>query len=75
MLIDGLTSEDVKILDTIWAIDTVEELDAYLKTLNARLLEKTLVLIELCQLAETDDTVNAMDEYPEAAAMLKGIMN
>ena len=75
MLIDGLTSEDVKILDTIWAIDTVEELDAYLKTLNVRLLEKTLVLIALCQLAETDDIVNAMDEYPEAAAMLKGIMN
>ena len=75
MLIDGLTSEDVKILDTIWAIDTVEELDEYLKTLNARLLEKTLVLIELCQLAETDDTVNAMEEYPEAEQLLKGIMN
>ena len=75
MRIDNLTKEDVQILDTIWDIETVEELDTYLKTLNAQQLIKTLTLIELCQLADTDDTVNAMDEYPEAEAMLKGIMN
>jgi hypothetical protein len=74
MFIDGLTSEDVKILDTIWAIDSVEDLDRYLSTLDSATLQKTLVLIEMCQLAETDDIVNAMSEYTEAETMLKGIM-
>jgi hypothetical protein len=75
MFLEGLTTEDVKILDTIWSIDTVEELDRYLLTLDERMLMKTLTLIEMCRLAEADDIVERMDEYPEAELIIKNIMN
>lgn len=74
MFLENLTEEDVKILDEIWAIDTPEELNAYLKTLDDRKLMKTLTLVELVNLAGIDDKVEAMDSYPDAEKMLKSII-
>jgi hypothetical protein len=75
MFLENLTEEDVKILDEIWAIETTEELDQHLKTLDAQTLRRTLTLIDLLQLASIDDDVNAMESYPEAENMLKSIMS
>lgn len=75
MYLEGLTESDIKILDTIWAIETTEELDQHLKTLDAQTLRRTLTLIDLLQLASIDDDVNAMESYPEAENMLKSIMS
>ena len=74
MYLEGLTEQDVKILDTIWAIDTVEDLDRHLATLDAPTLQRTLTLIDMLQLSAIDDDVNAMETYPEAEEMLRNIM-
>lgn len=73
--VHGISDEDSAILDILWEIDTVEELDNYLNSLGEKQLEKTLTLIELTRLAVTDDLVESMDNYPEANYMLKSIMS
>lgn len=73
MRITGVTKEDCIILDKLWSLDTVEELDRYLKNLNEEELKKTLTLIELCQLAEIDASVEQMVSCTEAEQMLRAI--
>lgn len=75
MFLRGLTEEDVKILDAMWAIDTREELQSYLNSLSNRKLRKALTLLEMIKLAFIDDMVEAMDTYPEAEMMLRNIMH
>lgn len=74
MTIDGLTEEDVVILDEMWAIDSREELKLYLNGLSSRKRQKAITLLEMVTLSSIDDNVNAMDKYPEAEMMLKSIM-
>ena len=74
MFLQGLTEEDVSILDAIWALDTFEELQSYLKSLSSQKRQKANTLIELVRLADTDDRVEAMDTYPEAEMMIRNIM-
>ena len=73
--VHGISDEDAAILDILWELNTVEELDNYLNSLGEKQLEKTLTLIELTRLAVTDDLVESMDNYPEANYMLKSIMS
>ena len=75
IVVHGISDEDSAILDILWEIDTVEELDNYLNSLGEKQLEKTLTLIELTRLAVTDDLIESMDNYPEANYMLKSIMS
>ena len=74
MFLDNLPPGSSEILESIWAINTVTELDSYLKTLDEEELQKTLVLIEMCQLAQIDDDVEQMVTYPYAAAFLDNIL-
>lgn len=73
--VHGISDEDVAILDILWELNTVDELDNYLNSLGEEQLEKTLTLIELTRLAVTDDLIETMDNYPEANYMLKSIMS
>ena len=73
--VHGISDEDAAILDILWELNTVEELDNYLNSLGEKQLEKTLTLIELTRLAVTDDLVESMDNYPEANYLLKSIMS
>lgn len=75
MFLQGLTEEDVKILDAMWAIDSSEELQSYLNSLPSRKLQKALTLLEMVKLSSIDDVVEAMDTYPEAEMMLRNIMH
>lgn len=75
IVVHGISDEDSAILDILWELDTVEELDNYLNSLGEKQLEKTLTLIELTRLAVTDDLVESMDNYPEANYILKSIMS
>ena len=74
MFLDNLPPGSSEILESIWSINTVTELDSYLKTLDEEELQKTLVLIEMCQLAQIDDDVEQMVTYPDAAAFLDNIL-
>jgi len=73
--VHGISDEDVAILDILWELNTVEELDNYLNSLGDEQLKKTLTLIELTRLAVTDDLIETMDNYPEANYMIKSIMS
>jgi len=75
MFLQGLTEEDVKILDAMWAIDSSEDLQAYLKSLPARKRQKALTLLEMIKLSSIDDVVETMDTYPEAEMMIRNIMH
>ncbi len=74
MFLDNLPPGSSKILESIWAINTVTELDSYLKTLDEEELQKTLVLIEMCQLAQIDDDVEKMKTYSDANTLLNNIL-
>ena len=65
MKIDGLTERQVELLDTMWAIEEFDELEAWMKTLTradrieAENLQRLVVL-------ETFEELLAKDGYPEA---------
>lgn len=73
--IHDLTKEDVQILDTIWALDTQEELDSYMNSISTEKRKRVNVLIELIRLSEIDSKVESMDDYPQAAELLKKILH
>lgn len=74
MFLEGMSKEDCKLLDTMWALESSEELNGYLKTLSDADFLRAVTLIELLRLSAVDDEVNAMKTYPEAEAMLRSIM-
>lgn len=74
MFLDNLPPGSSDILESIWAMETVSQLDSYLKTLDEEQLQKTLVLIEMCQLAQIDDDVEKMSTYPESNELLNNIL-
>ena len=74
MRIDGLTSQQVQILDELWACDTVEEMQIYLETKTTEEIEEVITLREMIVLGHVDEDVEAMDTYPEAEQMLASIL-
>lgn len=70
MHIDGLTVEQVQLLDKMWTLDTTQELVSWIKTLNDRQIHQVKVLRDLLVLSLIDDEVEEKDYYPEAARML-----
>ena len=74
MRIDGLTSQQVQILDELWACDTVEEMQIYLETKTTEEIEEVITLGEMIVLSHVDEDVEAMDTYPEAEQMLASIL-
>ena len=65
MRIEGLTEHQVELLDTMWAIDEFDELEAWMDTLSkadkaeAELLQRLVILEEF-------ETMLANSKYPEA---------
>lgn len=70
MHIDGLTQEQVKLLDKMWTLETIEELMSWMKTLNDRQFHQVKVLRELLVLSLIDEEVEAQENFPEASRML-----
>ena len=61
MRIDGLTESDVKLLDTIWAIDTIDELTAFIARQPPNVRKRIAVLREMVVLAGIDEDVEDQD--------------
>lgn len=74
MRIDGLTEHQVKILDELWACDTVEEMQIYMQSKSEKELQEIVNLREMIILAHVDEEIEQMGSYPEAAEMLRSIM-
>lgn len=72
--LEGLTTEQVELLDKMWKIDTIDELKSFINTHTPEVQREILVLQEMLSLAYTDDLVDNMDVYPHAEEMLRNIM-
>lgn len=72
--LEGLTNEQVNLLDKMWEIDTIDELKSFINNHSPEVQREILVLQEMLSLAYTDDLVDNMDVYPHAEEMLKNIL-
>jgi hypothetical protein len=76
LTIDGLTIEQVKLLDRMWQFEELEELEAWAATLRPgqqRMVDdliKMVLLSHLDQILENEGQ-HRPDPYPEANAYLK----
>jgi hypothetical protein len=68
--INDLTEDQVKLLDTMWAIDTDDEFKSWYHTLDRKTQKEVEILAEMLYLAEVDDLVNIQDETALAKQML-----
>lgn len=67
--IEGLTKADVELLDIMWAIDTTDELAAFIAKQTPGVQKRIRVLMEMLKLADIDDE----DDVSMAQDMLRGI--
>ena len=74
MRIDGLTEQQVKILDELWHCQTIEDMQRYLESKSDAEIQEVVSLREMILLAHVDEEVEKMDSYPDAAKILKSIM-
>jgi hypothetical protein len=73
MRIDGLTESDVKLLDTMWAIDTIDELTAFIARQPPNVRKRIAVLREMVVLAGIDEDVEEAKDNSMANDMLRSI--
>jgi hypothetical protein len=73
MQLDGLTQEQVKIVDRLWKMQTNDECTRYLDSLSPRKQEIAMTLMELMIVTAIDEDIVHMQTYPEALYMLRNI--
>jgi len=73
MRIEGLTSEQVKILDELWACETMEDLERYVANKSDSQLQEIITLREMIMLSHIDEQVEMMGEYPDVEFMIKNL--
>lgn len=71
MQIQGLTEEQVEMLDFMWTLDSMEEFDEWKAGLDRReqLMAETLQRMVL--MAALDDVLEEETKFPEAKQLLK----
>lgn len=75
MEINGLTPQQVEMLDIMWSLDSKEELYNWVENLPTRADQHMAhVLISLLLLEALDEFVRDMESYPEANEVLSYIM-
>lgn len=73
MKIEGLTAEQVKILDELWACETMEDLERYVANKSDSQLQEIITLREMIVLSHIDEQVELMGEYPDVEFMIKNL--
>jgi hypothetical protein len=74
MRLNGLTMEQCELLDQMWALDSLEELRAFIESQEPSVQREIMTLRELLILGGIDDEIDEMKTYPDAEQMLRGIM-
>jgi hypothetical protein len=69
--IDNLTEEQVQLLDTMWLINSSEDLHIWMSTLTKDQQQTVVSLREMVRLAVIDDDVNADVSLHEANVLLE----
>jgi hypothetical protein len=70
MKIEGLTKQQVRICDALWACDTNEAVTAYVRSLPRRLQHEAAVLVDMMILEAIDEQVEEMSSYPDAERLI-----
>lgn len=73
MRIEGLTAEQVKILDELWACETMEDLERYVANKSDKQIQEIITLREMIMLSHIDEQVEMMGEYPDVEFMIKNL--
>lgn len=73
--ISGLTERQVKLLNVMWSIESSEELEDWLISLDDELRQECTTLGKLIIYATVDKTVEIMSVYPEASKVINQIMD
>lgn len=76
MEIHNLTNEQVKMLDKLWSLETIEEVEYFKRQLPLFRRQQVDTLMELVRLQALDDMIDEHDEgdcYPDAEILLKKI--
>jgi hypothetical protein len=73
MRIEGLTAEQVKILDELWACETMEDLERYVANKSDKQLQEIITLREMIMLSHIDEQVEMMGEYPDVEFMIRNL--
>lgn len=68
--IDNLTHTQVKLLDTMWSLDTDQEFKTWYYTLDKTTQKEVDILAEMLYLAEADEIVNKDTGLTMAKQML-----
>lgn len=71
--INGLTPNQVKMLDLMWNFETLEDLHEWQSTLNEADHQMSFDLLQMIALAVMDEEM-AEQEFPEARRVLLDIM-
>lgn len=71
MQIQGLTEEQVEMLDFMWTLDSMEEFEEWRDTLDRREQLMADSLQKMVLLAALDDILEAEKTYPDAKKLLK----
>lgn len=75
MRIDGLTAEQVEMLDKLWTFDTVEEINEFKNSLPIFRQQQVDTLVELVVMETTEERIKQMDSYPEALELIMRAKN
>jgi hypothetical protein len=72
--LDGLTERQVKLLDIIWNIDSMEECQEYIMSLSERDQMECQTLVKLLAIEVLDQSVDRMDDWTEAREVIGRVM-
>jgi hypothetical protein len=78
MEIHNLTLEQVQMLDKLWTMETLEEIESFKRELPLFRRQQVDTLMELVRLQSLDDMIDAHDEgdcYPDADILFKKIQD
>ena len=71
MQIQGLTEEQIEMLDFMWTLDSMEEFDEWKATLDRRERLMADTLQRMVLMAALDDELETEKAYPDAKKLLK----
>lgn len=71
----GLTEHQCELLDIIWSIDSMPEVEAWVETLSERDQQECQALIELLAIEILDQQIRMAVKFPEASKLIKRIQS
>ena len=71
MILHGMTNEQCKLLDKMWSIETVDELEQWIRSLPTEKVKEVVVLRELLCLSLIDEQIEETKDTTLAREMIE----